>query len=236
MTASIFAALNRQKGLMQEMQVVANNLANSSTTGYKADRAVFAEFVVATGNDTESISMGGLAGHSFELSQGGLKTTGGRFDVAMQGEGYFVVQTGAGERLTRAGHFGLSAESQLIDGNGNAVMGGGGPITIPEEATNVSIAGDGSISYDGQLIDRLRIVMPQGELVREGDTMFSAAEGFTDLEGASVLQGALEQSNVSPVMEISRMIAVQRAYEAGQTMLERNDTRISKLLTAVRDR
>ncbi|MGH1422081.1 MAG: flagellar hook-basal body complex protein [Hyphomonas sp.] len=235
MSASIYAALNRQRGLMQEMQVVSNNLANSSTTGFKADRAVFAEFVVPTGPDTDSISMGGLAGHTFELTQGSVKTTGGRLDVAIQGDGYFVLQTDGGERLTRAGHFGLSAEGQLIDGNGNPVMGGGGPITIPPEATSVSIAGDGSISFDGQLIDRLRIVMPEGELLREGDTMFSATEGFVDLENASVLQGALEQSNVSPVLEISRMIAVQRAYEAGQTMLERNDQRLTKLLSTVRD-
>lgn len=237
MTSSIYASLNRQRGLMQEMQVVANNLANSSTTGYKADRAIFAEFTVPTGRETESISMGGLAGHSFELSQGGIKATGGQFDVTIQGEGYFVMDTDRGERLTRAGHFGLSAESQLIDGLGNPVMGSGGAaITIPEGATAIAIAGDGSISANGELIDRLRIVVPEGEIVRDGDTMFSALGGIVDAENPSVLQGALEQSNVSPVLEISRMIAVQRAYEAGQTMLERDDQRITKLLSTVRDR
>lgn len=236
MSGSIYAALNRQKGLMQEMQVLSNNLANASTTGFKADKAIFAEFLVPTGHANESISMGGLAGHSFELAQGALKTTGGRLDVAVQGEGYFVIQTPAGERITRAGHFGLSPDGQLINSAGNPVMGTGGPITIPPEATNVSIAGDGSISFDGQLIDRLRIVLPEGELVREEGAMFTAEGGFADFEDASVLQGALEQSNVSPVLEISRMITVQRAYEAGQALLERDDQRLSKLVSAVRDR
>jgi flagellar basal-body rod protein FlgF len=236
MTHSIYASLGRQHGLMQEMQVVSNNLANSSTTGFKADRAIFSEYIVPRGAGGDSISMGGLAAHSFELTQGGLKTTGGQFDVAVQGEGYFVIQTDRGERLTRAGHFQLNAESELIDSRGNLVMGGGGnAISIPDGSTRIAIAGDGSISADGELIDQLRIVVPDGQLLRDAGTMFTAADGFTDLESPSVLQGALEQSNVSPVLEISRMIAVQRAYEAGQTMLEREDQRLGQLLSAVRE-
>lgn len=237
MSNAIYASLARQQGLMQEMQVVANNLANSSTTGYKTDRAIFAEFLVGTGPAQDALSMGALAGHSFKMEQGSLNFTGGQFDLAVQGDGFFVLQTAQGPRLSRAGHFQLSSESTLIDAYGNSVLGtGGNPITIPEEVSNVSIGNDGSISADGQLIDRVGVVRPQGELQRDSNTLFSAPEGYAQFEEATVVQGALEQSNVLPVLEVARMIEVQRAYEAGQAILEREDQRINQLINAMRER
>jgi flagellar basal-body rod protein FlgF len=237
MSNSIYAQLARQAGLMQEMQVVANNLANASTTGYKTDRAVFAEFLVATGGENDSLSMGGLAGHSFKFEQGALNFTGGKFDLAVQGDGFFGIETAQGPRLTRAGHFQLSADGNLIDAYGNNVLGAGGnPITIPPEATDIAIGGDGSISYNGQLVDRIGVFIPEGQLLRDSNTLFSAPEGYAAVETTGVVQGALEQSNVSPVLEVARMIEVQRAYEAGQSLLEREDQRINQLINAVRER
>lgn len=235
MSNAIYAALARQSGLMTEMQVVANNLANSSTTGYKSDRAIFAEFVAGTHNNLADLSMGTLAGHEFDLEQGGLRFTNGSFDLAIQGEGYFLIETPQGERLTRAGHFQLNAESELITDTGFRVLNaGGGAIQIPEEATNVSIAGDGTISFDGQIIDQVGVVQPDGQLSRAGDAMFAAEEGFQPVEEPRIVQGALEQSNVSPVLEIARMIEVQRAYEAGQALIEREDDRIAKFISTLR--
>lgn len=237
MSNAIYPSLGRQQGLMQEMQVVANNLANSSTTGYKADRAIFTEFLVSPGPQEDSVSMGGLGGHAFKLGQGDLKFTGSQFDLAVQGEGFFVLQTPQGPRLTRAGNFQLSSESTLIDAFGNSVLGAGGnPITIPEDAAQISIGGDGSISANGQLIDRVGVVKADGELERDSNTFFAAPGGYAQFEEASVVQGALEQSNVSPVLEVARMIEVQRAYEAGQAMLDREDDRISQLITSMRER
>lgn len=237
MSNAIYTSLGRQQGLMQEMQVVANNLANASTTGYKSDRAIFAEFLVSPGPQADSVSMGGLGAHAFKLSQGDLKFTGGQFDLAVQGEGFFVLQTPQGPRLTRAGNFQLSSESALIDAFGNGVLGAGGnPITIPENATQVSIGSDGSVSVDGQLIDRVGVVLVEGQLLRDSSTFFSAPGGYAQFEEASVIQGALEQSNVSPVLEVARMIEVQRAYEAGQAMLDREDDRINQLITSMRER
>ena len=103
MSNSIYATLSRQDGLLKELQVVANNIANTNTAGYKTDRAIFAEYLMATGADSASLSMGGLAGHSFDLTQGTVKFTGGQFDLALQGEGFFALETDAGPRLTRAG-------------------------------------------------------------------------------------------------------------------------------------
>lgn len=236
MSNSIYVQIARQQGLMQEMQVVANNLANASTTGYKSDSAVFAEFLSGTGSGADPLSMGGLAGHSFDLEQGGLRFTGGKFDLAIQGEGFFLLDTPEGERLTRAGHFQVSADSQLIDGLGNRVLNaGGGPITIPEDARNISIAGDGTISADGLPIDRVGVVIADGQLQRGSNTQFTAPDGTQPVAEPEVLQGALEQSNVTPVLEVARMIEVQRAYEAGQSLLEKEDERLNKFISAVRN-
>ncbi|MEO9968465.1 MAG: flagellar hook-basal body complex protein [Hyphomonadaceae bacterium] len=237
MPVSIYASLGRQEGLLREMEVVANNLANSSTVGYKSDRAVFAEFIVSGGRDAPSVSMGGLGGHAFDLTQSNLAFTGSDFDLALQGEGYFLVQTEAGERLTRAGHLQISSEGQLIDSNGNPVLdAGGGTIDIPPTVEHLSIGSDGSISVDGILSGEIGIVLPNGQILRDSNTYFSAPDGFEPAEGATVIQGALEQSNVSPVLEVSRMIEVQRAYEAGQALLEREDQRLSQVISAVRQR
>nr|WP_070960314.1 flagellar hook-basal body complex protein [Hyphomonas sp. Mor2] len=237
MSNSIYATLSRQDGLLKELQVVANNIANANTTGYKTDRAVFAEYLVQTGTDTPSLSMGALAGHNFDLTQGTVKFTGGQFDVAIQGEGFFAVQTPAGERLTRAGSFQVSAEGELITPDGASVLDSGNtPIQIPPEAANISIAGDGSITVDGELLGQLGVFRATGQLQRDTDTRFTAEGGIEPIENANVLQGALEASNVSPVLEMARMIEVQRAYEAGQNVLEEEHQRINQTITAVRNR
>ncbi|GAB5459086.1 MAG: flagellar hook-basal body complex protein [Henriciella sp.] len=234
MSNAVYAALSRQQGLSVEIQKVANNLANANTTGYKSDRAVFSEYIVPTGQD--SLSMGRLLGESIELSQGALRNTGGQLDVAIQGDGYFTVQTDRGVRLSRAGHFQLSAEGNLIDQNGYSVLSpGGGPIVIPQDAGPISIGQDGVISAGGAVIDQIGVVETQGRLLRDADTLFIAQEGYQPLQDARMVQGALEQSNVSPVLEVTRMIEVQRAYEAGQAMLEREDQRLSQLISAVRN-
>ena len=242
MSNAIYAMLARQQGLMQEMQVVANNLANSSTTGYKSDRAIFGEFLVSTGSQSSSLSMGGLAGHNFALEQGPLKVTGGELDLAIQGDGFFLVNTEQGQRLTRAGHFQVSSEGQLVDMNGNALLGAGGaPITIPQTASQINVSADGTISVssgDGlppEEAGQIGVVAADGTLLRDSNSYFSAPDGYAPVEGAEIVQGALEQSNVSPVLEVARMIEVQRAYEAGQTLFEREDQRVSQIISTIRN-
>ena len=237
MSNSIYATLSRQDGLLKELQVVANNIANTNTTGYKTDRAIFAEYLVSTGDQTPSLSMGALAGHTFDLTQGTVKFTGGQFDLAIQGEGFFALQTPAGERLTRAGAFQLSATGELITPDGaNVLDSGNTPIQIPPEAASISIAGDGSISADGELLGQIGVFRANGQLQRDTDTRFTAEGGTEAIENANVLQGAVEQSNVSPVLEMARMIKVQRAYEAGQNVLEQEHQRSTQYISTVGNR
>lgn len=237
MSNSIYATLSRQDGLLKELQVVANNIANTNTTGYKTDRAVFAEYLMSTGENTPSLSMGGLAGHNFDLTQGSVKFTGGQFDLAVQGEGFFAVETQGGPRLTRAGAFQLNSDGELVAPDGARVLSNGSaPIQLPPDAEGISIAGDGTISSDGQILGQVGVFTANGQLQRDTDTRFTAAGGITPSETATVLQGAVEASNVSPVLEMARMIEVQRAYEAGQTALEREDQRITQTISTVRNR
>ena len=244
MSNAIYTMLGRQQGLMQEMQVVANNLANSSTTGYKSDRAMFGEFLVATGSQSSSLSMGGLAGHSFAMAQGALKITGGQLDLAIQGDGFFLVDAPQGQRLTRAGNFQISPDGKLVDANGSALLSAGGsPINIPQNASQIRIASDGTVSVssgDGippQDVGQVGVVTVDQEatLVRDSNSYFSAPDGHKPAENNEIVQGALEQSNVSPVLEVARKIEVQRAYEAGQTLFEREDQRIGQIISAIRN-
>ncbi|KCZ65330.1 flagellar hook-basal body complex protein [Hyphomonas atlantica] len=235
MSNAIYATLTRQDGLLREMQVIANNVANSSTTGYKSNHAIFAEHIAAVNGEGDSVSMGSLSGHSHDLSQGAMKHTGGQFDLAIHGEGFFVLETPAGERLTRAGAFQLSADGILADAFGNQVMGaGGGAIAIPEEVTRISVAPDGTISSGQEILGQIGVVTANGQIAQEGGTMFVAAEGYEQVEEPNVIQGALEQSNVSSILEISRLIEVQRAYEAGQSLIEKEDERINQLIKTMR--
>lgn len=237
MSNAVYTSLTRLQGLEMEMRSVANNLANSSTTGYKSDRPYFAEFLVSTESDLGSLSMGGVNGQIFNLDQGALNLTGGSLDVAIQGDGYFAVDTAQGPRLTRAGSFTVSPDGVLMDPMGSAVLAAGGnPINIPDNATTIAIAADGALTVNGQIVNRIGVFEANGQIQRETSTYFVAPEGYQAIETASVVQGALEQSNVSPVLEISRMIEVQRAYEAGQSLVELDDNRMEQTISTLRER
>ncbi|MEM6410081.1 MAG: flagellar basal-body rod protein FlgF [Pseudomonadota bacterium] len=237
MSEALIAALGRQHSLERELAVVSNNIANANTVGFKADRAIFAEYLNPAGIDQPSLSLGALGAHDFDLSAGSLNVTGGPFDLAIQGEGFFEVETPLGNRVTRAGNFQLSSEGVLIDANGNSVLSsGGGPITIPGQASDIRITAEGSVLADGVEVERISIVVPGGDIRRDTSTYFISDEPTVPAFTGRVLQGALEQSNVSTVTEIARLIEVQRAYEAGQSMLQREDDRLTQLITIVRDR
>lgn len=227
MDAAGYTTLNRQSGLMREMGVVANNIANSSTTGFRREGVVFSEFIAALDRDP-SLSMAHASGRSVDLSQSTLSQTGGSFDFAIQGEGFFLIETPEGERLTRAGSFTPSAEGELVTPDGYRLLdAGGAPVFVPPDAKGVALAGDGTLSAGGQPIAQIGLWRPADPLTlrHQSGTLFSATE-LEPAPGATVLQGMLEDSNVEPVSEIARMIEVQRAYELGQKFLDAEDERV----------
>lgn len=228
MENATYTTLTRQAGLMREMQLVANNIANAATTGFRAETLLFSEHVVRL--DTgPSISMAsGNIGATSEL-QGALTATGGSLDFAIEGGGYFLVRTAAGDRLTRAGNFATSGQGDLVTKDGDPVLdAGGAPIFIPPDARGLALGSDGTLSANGQPLGQLAVVQPREgqDLIREDGVMFRAEAGFDPVETPRVLQGFLEGANVDPIRQIARMIEVQRAYEMGQSFLDAENQRI----------
>ena len=146
MDAAGYTTLTRQSGLMREMQVVAHNIANLSTSGFRREGLIFSEHVVRM-EDGESLSMARGNVRHIDLSQAGLSQTGATFDFAIQGDGFFLIETPQGERLTRAGSFTPSPAGELMTPDGFRLLDqGGGPVFVPPGAANVALAQDGTLS------------------------------------------------------------------------------------------
>jgi flagellar basal-body rod protein FlgF len=234
MDAAGYATLNRQSGLMREMGVVANNIANSSTTGFRREGVVFSEFVAELGPDP-SLSMAHASGRHVDLSQSTVSQTGGQFDFAIQGDGFFLVETPQGQRLTRAGSFTPSAEGELVTADGYRLLdAGGAPVFVPPDAKGAALAADGTLSADGQPFAQIGLWQPIDPLAlrHQSGTLFEGGE-LEPVDGATVLQGMLEDSNVQPVSEIARMIEVQRSYELGQKFLDTEDERVRGVISTL---
>lgn len=233
MDASFYTTLTRQSGLMREMATVANNIANASTTGYRTQGVVFAEHVKAMGQGEDSLSMAtATVRHSSQL-QGGLTQTNGTFDFAIEGDGFFLIETPNGERLTRAGSFTPNENGDLVTSDGSFVLdAGGAPIFIPPDAGPVSVSADGTVSVEGAPISQIGLFGPVDpvQMVREGGVLFRSDAGVEPLEGAAIVQGFVESSNVDTISQITRMIEVQRTYEFGQSFLDQEDKRLRTLM------
>lgn len=238
MDNATYATLTRQSGLLSQLRTVANNIANADTTGYRGEALGFSEVVRTTGTG-DSISMATARVHLTDLAQGSLRQTGGPFDLAIEGEGFFLVETPQGPRLTRAGHFGPNEAGDIVTPDGHRLLdAGGAPLFVPQGAGAIGIAPDGTVSAGGLPVGQVGLFVPRDPLTltREGATLFRAEGGTDPAPAGRVLQGFLEDSNVEPVQELARMVEVQRAYELGQGFLEREDDRIRKTIQAIQTR
>lgn len=227
MELATYASLTRQSGLMREMDVIAHNMANLSTHGFRREGVIFAEHVSATGA-APSLSMAHATGRHVDLTQAGLTQTGGTLDLAIQGQGFFQIETAGGPRMTRAGAFLLSADGTIVTAEGHALLdAGGSPMRVPPGGGGLAVAQDGTLTIAGAPVARIGLVVPADPLSlrHQSGVMFTSGE-TVPVADASLHQGFLEDSNTNPVAEIARMISVQRAYELGQSLLDREDERI----------
>lgn len=222
-----YLALNRQRGLSAELSEIANNIANLSTPGFRREGAVFSEFVVGAGTGG-SLSMADMNARFTDSRPGRVETTGGAFDLAIVGEGFFQVLTDAGPRLTRSGAFLRDSEGLLASQTGALVLDeAGAPIFMPADAGKISVGKDGTISAGGLPVGQIAVVSaPDIEMSRDGRTVFKARGRVEPAEDYTILHKALEGSNVDPVGELARMIEVTRAYEGVQSIIEDEDQRI----------
>ena len=225
MDNSLLVSLSQQLAAYRSMDVIANNLANLSTPAFKREAVKFEEFVqqVQPSEDqtgVRTVSFVKDTGVVRDLSEGRMETTRAPFDLAINGKGYFAVQTAAGERYTRNGHLALNADGELVTDTGDPILGDGGPITITVDDGDVHIAADGTVSGAKGQIGKLRVVDFANEraLQKEGASLYATDESPTAAANTKIVQGMLESSNVEPVIEISHMIEVMRAYQATATL------------------
>jgi len=217
MHSGYYAAFTGLLARTDALDVLANNLANLSTTGYKAQHEFYRCLVAASGNRTLSPlnrainNFGVLGGATVDLRPGTLERTGNPFDVAMEGSGFLCVQTQAGVRYTRNGNLHAGTDGRLLTANGDTVLGEQGPIEVSGEPVDIST--DGTISVRGAVLARLRVVdfAPGTQLMPEGNAYYSAPAG-ADQPAADprVRQGNLESSNLNPVVGAVSLIALQR--------------------------
>ncbi|MDA7948888.1 MAG: flagellar basal-body rod protein FlgF [Hyphomicrobiaceae bacterium] len=234
MENALLIGLSRQVALRRQMDVVANNLANMNTAGYKSGSLMFEEHLMPvaemnelTGQDRKvSFVLDTSVYRSF--TEGNFEQSGNDLDVALSGDGWFVVQTPEGDRYTRNGQLKLNADGQLVSPAGYPVMGEGGPITFGPNEAGIEIATDGTISTSEGPRGRLRVVQfdNNAALKKEGETLFTTDAQPNDAEDIRVLQGVIEKSNVQPISELTRMIETVRAYTSvTQTVSQAQDLR-----------
>ncbi|GIK99672.1 MAG: flagellar basal-body rod protein FlgF [Alphaproteobacteria bacterium] len=238
-----YIALSRQMVLSRQLDIIANNLANANTAAYKREDLAFVEYLVkpdAAGNPTFAradgrVSMVQDLGMMRDTDQGPMTETGAPLDLAINGDGYFAVQTPEGVRYTRLGRFQVDAGGQLVTSDGHAVQGTAGPIFVPPDDGEVKIARDGTISTEGGPIGRLNLVgFDEAVSLRHAGSGLYIADGAPQPAPESeVIQGMVEESNVQPIVELTQMIAVLRNFQAAQKMIDTQDDMQRRVINTV---
>jgi flagellar basal-body rod protein FlgF len=227
MESPIYVLLSQQDALGRQMEVVSQNIANVNTTGFKSHGMLFEDFIERPSAQSELHMVLDRATYR-NTAQGAFVKTDNPLDVAIGGKGYFAVQTPQGTQYTRSGSFQISAEGNLVTADGFQVLAGGGqPITIPENAKQISIGADGTISTDAGNVGQLNVATFANEqnMKPTYGGFYSTDEAPQTESTAQINQGMLEGSNVRPVVEMTQIIEISRAYQ-----------RVANLINAENDR
>jgi flagellar basal-body rod protein FlgF len=223
-----YVGLSRQMTLRRELDIVANNIANADTTGFKVEQLLVGEEVGERARNAfvrPGVSFVLDNGVGRDYGQAALAQTGRNLDFGIEGEGaFFKVTDGAGDAYTRDGAFTVDGEGRLTTQGGAAVQGDSGDIILDPALGEPSVGADGTISQNGALVGRLSIVRfdTLAALEKSGDGLYRNASNAAaiDATDARVRQGMLEGSNVNPILEITNLIEIQRAYESISRMIE----------------
>ncbi len=237
MDTTLYVNLSHQTVMRRQMDVIANNIANMNTTAFKRENVMFHQYVKKLDTDDSARTLKPVSfvqdyGSIRYNVDGNLTVTNTPFDVALQGNAMFEVQKENGQiAYTRNGHFSLSSNNTLVTTTGLEIMGEGGTITIPPNVIDLKIASDGTISSkDNPLIGKLKLVAfnEDNKLKRMGENLFSSSTPPFPATDFEIIQGAKENSNVNPILEITKMIALSRRYTSTSKMISKLDDLESK--------
>lgn len=236
-----YIALSRLMAQARTTAMLANNMANADTPGFRAARPVFAQYLDRQHEVDEPRGGSELAftwdcASWRDTAPGPVQTTGNPLDVAISGEGMFVLRTEKGERYTRAGRFTLGADGTVVDPDGNALLGTGGePIQLGLNDTRITISGEGVVSSENGELGRIRIVrFADGQKPQaEGDRLFASDTPPEAVDRPTLVQGAVEGSNVRPILEMTRMTEELREFQFTAQFAEREDERIRNALDRI---
>ena len=224
-----------QDSLMRAMDVTANNVANIGTTGFKRQEIQFDSLISRpTANDQDIFAT--ERGTIRDASQGPMLTTGNPLDIAIQGAGYFSIQTKDGVRYSRGGAFQVNNQGQVVTATGDALLGDGDqPITVPSDATDLHISPDGVVTLRSgssttlTQAGKLKTVdfAQEQDLQPQGNGLYNTTQAATPDTTSRLMQGVVEQSNVEPIHEMTKMIEYQRNYQMAMHMLDLDDKRLN---------
>jgi flagellar basal-body rod protein FlgF len=229
MDNSFMVGLSAQQVLQQRMDMTANNLANMTTAGFKAERLVtreLSEKPAAAHDIPNEIAFVDAWMLQRDFSTGPMEQTSNPLDLAIEGDGFFVIQTAAGEAYTRDGRFTLNDLGQVITHSGDLVLGDGGPITIDPNAGPFAISKDGALEQNNAQLGTFRVVefKTPGALEKVGNNLWRATdEAPQPPANSKIAAGFVEGSNVNPVAELTQMIEISRAYQAVAKMISDSD-------------
>jgi len=227
MLQGYYSAATGMNAALNNQDILAENLAHAPVPGYRRQGLAFESYVQPPPTPTQGKPSAPLHGarvaqHATSFTPGPMQHTGNPLECAIQGEGFFVLEGPQGPLYTRNGQFQINAEGQLVSHSGYAVRGSGGPLRIPQNAANIRISQDGTVSADNTQIGQLSYVTfnDPSKLVRTGTTLFHAPEGVSSQAAtASIRQGYREGSNVDVVREMVQMVVGMRQYDASAKAL-----------------
>lgn len=232
-----YIALSRQAALWRQMEVVANNMANANTPSFKGEQMMFREYLVPTRSSDRAVgnklSFVQDVGVLRDTREGPLTKTDNPLDFALHGDGYFQIETEAGMRYGRNGHFRLDQTGMLVNSQGFAVMDDRDqPIIFAPNETNIEVSSDGTVTTENGRVAKIKVVKFENDqqMRQAGDSLFETTQDPETVQTPNIAQGMMEESNVQPVVEMTRMTQILREYQGVQKMLDAEHERQLKAI------
>jgi flagellar basal-body rod protein FlgF len=233
MDNTAYVSLSRQAAIRRQMEVIANNIANASTPAFKSERLIFSEFLANGADGGPPVSFVQDTAVIRDMSEGAFSETRNPLDLAIQGDGYFVIEGPSESLYTRNGRFHIDEEGRLANSANMPLLGEDDkPITITDGAGRIDIAKDGTVTTDTGVIGRVKVVRFDNEQALQPTTnaMFRSDAAPSPSENTKVLQGTIEESNVQPIIQTTNMIEALRSYQNSHQMVQNEHERILKAI------